>query len=86
MPVSTTHVVVGAITGAGYTSHKLRESHGRTPAGTPVTVAADLHTELEGPVRWDVWRNMAVAWVLTLPGAALAGGLIFMGFRALFLA
>lgn len=86
MPVSTTHVVVGAITGAGYTSHKLRVPHGRTPAGTPVTVAADLRAELEGPVRWDVWRNMAIAWVLTLPGAALAGGLIFAGFRAVFLA
>jgi PiT family inorganic phosphate transporter len=84
MPVSTTHVVVGAITGAGYTSHRLGKPHGH-PEGTPVTVAADLHTELEGPVRWEVWRHMATAWILTLPGAALAGGLFFAGFRAVFL-
>ncbi len=47
LPVSTTHVVTGAIVGAGLA---------RDPGG----------------VRWRVVRDIAFAWIVTLPAAALA--------------
>jgi inorganic phosphate transporter, PiT family len=51
-PLSTTHVISGAIMGAGAAKR----------------VSA---------VRWGVAGNIVVAWVLTLPAAALVGALIY---------
>jgi PiT family inorganic phosphate transporter len=52
-PLSTTHVISGAVMGAG--------------------AAKRLSA-----VRWGVAGNIAIAWVLTLPGAALIGGLVYV--------
>ncbi|HZU75782.1 MAG TPA: inorganic phosphate transporter [Dehalococcoidia bacterium] len=49
LPVSTTHVVSGAVLGSGVT---------RRP----------------GAVRWGIARNILVAWVLTIPAAAVIAG------------
>jgi inorganic phosphate transporter, PiT family len=57
-PLSTTHVISGAVMGAG--------------------AAKRLSA-----VRWGVAGNIAVAWVLTLPAAALIGGLVY-GFSSIF--
>jgi PiT family inorganic phosphate transporter len=86
MPVSTTHVVIGSITGAGGISHFLRHKWHHKDKETTVTVTAEVEAPLEGPVQWNVWRSMVLAWVLTLPGAGLAGGLLFYLFKQLFLA
>jgi PiT family inorganic phosphate transporter len=51
-PLSTTHVINGAIMGAGAAKR----------------VSA---------VRWGVAGNIAVAWVLTLPAAAIGGALVW---------
>jgi inorganic phosphate transporter, PiT family len=51
-PLSTTHVISGAVMGAGAAKR----------------VSA---------VRWGVAGNIALAWVLTLPAAALVGGLVY---------
>jgi inorganic phosphate transporter, PiT family len=51
-PLSTTHVMSGAIMGAG--------------------AAKRLSA-----VRWGVAGNIAVAWVLTLPAAAVVGGITY---------
>ncbi|MEW6277294.1 MAG: inorganic phosphate transporter [Candidatus Eremiobacterota bacterium] len=51
-PVSTTHVITGAIMGVGASKR----------------ISA---------VRWGVAGNIMVAWVLTIPAAALMGGLAF---------
>jgi PiT family inorganic phosphate transporter len=51
-PLSTTHVISGAVMGAGAAKR----------------VSA---------VRWGVAGNIVVAWVLTLPAAALIGGLVY---------
>jgi inorganic phosphate transporter, PiT family len=51
-PLSTTHVISGAVMGAG--------------------AAKRLSA-----VRWGVAGNIAIAWVLTLPAAALIGGLVY---------
>ncbi len=52
IPVSTTHVITGAISGVG--------SANRFSA-----------------VRWDITRRIVLAWVITIPAAALLAGLIF---------
>jgi inorganic phosphate transporter, PiT family len=57
LPVSTTHVVAGAIAGVG--------SIQRVRA-----------------VRWNVAGNIAVAWVLTIPAAALVAAVAFFVIRA----
>jgi len=57
-PLSTTHVISGAVMGAG--------------------AAKRLSA-----VRWGVAGNIAIAWVLTLPAAALIGGLVY-GFTSIF--
>ena len=51
-PLSTTHVISGAIMGAGAAKR----------------ISA---------VRWGVAGNIAVAWVLTLPAAAIVGGVTY---------
>ena len=51
-PLSTTHVISGAIMGAGAAKR----------------ISA---------VRWGLAGNIAVAWVLTLPAAAIVGGLTY---------
>jgi PiT family inorganic phosphate transporter len=56
LPVSTTHVVAGAIAGVG--------SIQRVRA-----------------VRWNVAGNIVVAWVLTIPAAALVAGITFFVIR-----
>lgn len=56
LPVSTTHVVAGAIAGVG--------SIQRVRA-----------------VRWNVASNIVIAWILTIPAAALVAGVIFFGVR-----
>jgi len=56
LPVSTTHVVAGAIAGVG--------SIQRVRA-----------------VRWHVAGNIVVAWVLTIPAAALVAAIAFLVMR-----
>jgi inorganic phosphate transporter, PiT family len=56
LPVSTTHVVAGAIAGVG--------SIQRVRA-----------------VRWNVAQNIVVAWILTIPAAALVAGIAFFLIR-----
>jgi inorganic phosphate transporter, PiT family len=57
LPVSTTHVVAGAIAGVG--------SIQRVRA-----------------VRWNVAGNIVVAWVLTIPAAAVVAAIAFLVIRA----
>lgn len=52
MPVSSTHVIAGGITGVG------------TAKGTQA-------------VKWNVPKRLVYAWILTLPGAGLAGGIAY---------
>jgi inorganic phosphate transporter, PiT family len=52
MPISSTHMIAGSITGVGSAkSHKA--------------------------VHWGVYKKLLLAWVLTLPGAALVGALSY---------
>jgi PiT family inorganic phosphate transporter len=58
-PLSTTHVVSGAVMGAGATKRL-------------------------SAVRWGVAGNIAVAWVLTIPMAALVAALCYWPLHAIF--
>ncbi|MGH2448563.1 MAG: inorganic phosphate transporter [Chloroflexota bacterium] len=52
-PVSTTHVVTGAVLGAGSTAHF-------------------------GAVRWGVGINIIIAWILTIPAAAIVAAILYL--------
>jgi PiT family inorganic phosphate transporter len=58
-PLSTTHVVSGAVMGAGATKRL-------------------------SAVRWGVAGNIVVAWVLTIPAAAIVAALVWLPVRAVF--
>jgi len=58
-PLSTTHVISGAVLGAGSTR----------------SVKA---------VRWGIAGNILLAWVLTLPAAALVGAAFYWPVQAIF--
>jgi PiT family inorganic phosphate transporter len=58
-PVSTTHVVSGAVMGAGATKRL-------------------------SAVRWGVAGNIAIAWVLTIPAAALVAAVMYWPVSAVF--
>jgi PiT family inorganic phosphate transporter len=58
-PLSTTHVVSGAVMGAGATKRL-------------------------SAVRWGVAGNIVVAWLLTIPAAALVAALLYWPVEALF--
>jgi inorganic phosphate transporter, PiT family len=58
-PLSTTHVVSGAVMGAGATKRL-------------------------SAVRWGVAGNIVVAWVLTIPAAALVSAALYWPIQALF--
>ena len=58
MPISSTHMIVGSITGVG--------------------AAKGFRS-----VRWQVMRKLSIAWILTLPGAALVSALTWKVFSLL---
>jgi inorganic phosphate transporter, PiT family len=58
-PLSTTHVVSGAVMGAGATKRL-------------------------SAVRWGVAGNIVVAWVLTIPAAAIVAGVCYWPVNAIF--
>ena len=53
MPISSTHMIVGSITGVG-SARGIRA------------------------VRWSVPQKLAIAWILTLPGAAAVGAIAYL--------
>ena len=58
-PLSTTHVISGAVIGAGATQRL-------------------------SAVRWGVAGNIILAWVLTIPAAALVAALLYWPIEAIF--
>ncbi|MFA7663096.1 MAG: inorganic phosphate transporter [Patescibacteria group bacterium] len=59
VPVSTTHVITGAISGVG-SVHRL------------------------SAVRWGITKNIAWAWLFTIPASALMAAVVFMIIRVIF--
>jgi inorganic phosphate transporter, PiT family len=65
-PISTTQVVIGSISGAGYTAHRLQTEPSASTS----------------PIRWQTWQRMVWAWVLTLPGSGAIAALCYWGLIA----
>ena len=59
MPISSTHMIAGSITGVG-------SAHG------------------SAAVKWATAKKLVIAWVLTLPGAAVVAGFFFYLFLKIF--
>lgn len=62
-PISTTQVVIGSISGAGYTAYHLEAG---AATGT-------------SPIRWETWQTMLSTWLLTLPGAGAIAACCYWG-------
>ncbi len=60
-------------------------THFKMPVSTTHTIAGSIFgvgtSRRVSAVRWQVAQSMAVAWVLTLPAAALVSGLIYLALR-----
>ena len=53
MPISSTHMIVGSVTGVGYA------------------------TDGKKAIHWDVIQKLCIAWIVTLPGAAVVSALFY---------
>ncbi|MCP5420306.1 MAG: inorganic phosphate transporter [Gammaproteobacteria bacterium] len=57
LPVSSTHILIGAVLGIGLVNHQ---------------------------TNWDLMKPIALAWIITLPAAAILSSLAFLALRAIF--
>ncbi len=83
LPVSSTHIAVGAVFGVGF----FREFHWRTTSGKKEVQAMMQHEieKSETPkrkhrklVRRSHFLTIIAAWVITVPAAALISGMLFI--------
>jgi len=87
LPVSSTHIAVGAVFGVGFfrewvTGRKSHINHGRV-GKNPEPAAADGDTERTRRrklVRRQHFMTIVAAWVVTVPSAALMGAALFQVF------
>lgn len=99
MPVSSTHIAVGAIFGVGFLRESLGGNHLRNPAVSPEGVflrtghlnqspEAALENYRKGRKRMLVRRNsalgIAAAWVITVPASALLSATLYFTMSLLF--
>jgi inorganic phosphate transporter, PiT family len=90
LPVSSTHIAVGAVFGVGffreyYTRHSKRRRAMMQPAGggeaiddTPASFEEIRHRKL---VRRSHFLTIIVAWVVTVPAAAVLAALVYYALR-----
>ncbi|XDA97025.1 inorganic phosphate transporter [Sulfitobacter sp. LCG007] len=80
IPVSTTHVAVGAIFGVGffrewYEARRLRRSSASVANRPPLAVEERRRRKL---VRRSHFLTIMAAWIVTVPAAGVLSGLVFM--------
>ncbi|MDU8944453.1 inorganic phosphate transporter [Ovoidimarina sediminis] len=85
LPVSSTHIAVGAVFGVGffrewYAEKRLAEARRTVPEPTVIAREERRRRKL---VRRSHVMTIAAAWVITVPAAALLSALIFMVIAAL---
>ncbi len=89
MPVSSTHIAVGAVFGVGffreyYTTHsRRRRAYIRTPDGEKINIAEHALPDPEELLRRKLVRRshfmvIVAAWVITVPASALLAAGIFL--------
>ncbi len=89
LPVSSTHIAVGAVFGVGffreyYTSHSKRrkayvKKHIRYPSEFPEEIPTQEEVTRRKLVRRSHFVVIIAAWVITVPAAALLAALIYSG-------
>lgn len=98
LPVSSTHIAVGAVFGVGflreYITNREKKSVMPLPVGAQVNMEPSVNSEGSQTnlrkaqkrklVRRSHLITIVAAWVITVPAAALLSGLIFLSLNALF--
>lgn len=78
MPVSTTHVVVGGVFGVGFFREwNVQRQRAKSRANMPGTIIAREERHRRKLVRRSHFLTIMVAWIVTVPMAALLSGVVF---------
>ncbi|MCV2873454.1 inorganic phosphate transporter [Defluviimonas sp. WL0050] len=85
LPVSSTHIAVGAVFGVGFfrewdTGRRMRKARMDMPEGLEIGPDERGRRKL---VRRTHFTTIIAAWVITVPAAALMSAVIFLGIRAI---
>ncbi len=85
LPVSSTHIAVGAVFGVGF----FREFHAARRARNKATTSGKPALAVEERrrrklVRRSHFMTIIAAWVITVPAAAILSGVIFLALEAVF--
>ncbi len=86
LPVSSTHIAVGAIFGVGFfrewdTERRLKASREKVP--DELRAVAPEERRRRKLVRRSHVMTIVAAWIVTVPAAALLSGVIFLAIRAI---
>jgi PiT family inorganic phosphate transporter len=91
LPVSSTHIAVGAVFGVGFfrewqTARRTHINHGQFRKDKKFWEKMDLEERAKRRrlVRRQHVVTIASAWVITVPATALLAAVLFWGLRALF--
>ncbi|TCM85702.1 inorganic phosphate transporter [Rhodovulum steppense] len=85
LPVSSTHIAVGAVFGVGFFRewHAERRVRAITQARPPAKRLPEAERRRRKLVRRSHFMTVVAAWVVTVPAAALLSGLFFLALSAL---
>ena len=86
LPVSSTHIAVGAVFGVGFFRewHEERRARKSSAARETPEAIAPAERRRRKLVRRSHFMTIIAAWVITVPAAALLSGMIFLMLRAAF--
>ena len=82
LPVSSTHIAVGAVFGVGFfrewlTGRKTHINHGKFNKEKKKTQDPETRAQKRRLVRRQHFMTIVAAWVITVPAAALIAGGLF---------
>ena len=86
LPVSSTHIAVGAVFGVGFYREYEAEWRIRKKLtiGKPGQFMASEERKRRKLVRYSHFMTIIAAWIITVPAAAVLSGVIFLILRMLF--
>ncbi|TDE40388.1 inorganic phosphate transporter [Antarcticimicrobium sediminis] len=84
LPVSSTHIAVGAVFGVGFFREWHNEKHRPRNAPSNGSKIATEERRRRKLVRRSHFLTIAAAWVITVPAAALLSALVFVALNAMF--